>query len=83
MEELLPVFEREGVRLVLEPHPDDVLFPFGQVGLLFGFHSISLTSRKASKSDSTAVSVSSNAPGTHGVLRRGMPFAHSVGIRLE
>ena len=23
MEELLPVFEREGVRLVLEPHPDD------------------------------------------------------------
>lgn len=25
MEELLPVFEREGVRLVLEPHPDDFL----------------------------------------------------------
>ena len=23
MEELLPVFEREGIRLVLEPHPDD------------------------------------------------------------
>jgi myo-inositol catabolism protein IolH len=23
MEELLPIFEREGVRLVLEPHPDD------------------------------------------------------------
>ena len=23
MEELLPVFEAEGVRLVLEPHPDD------------------------------------------------------------
>jgi myo-inositol catabolism protein IolH len=25
MEELLPVFEREGVRLVLEPHPDDFM----------------------------------------------------------
>ena len=25
MEELLPVFEREGVRLVLEPHPDDFI----------------------------------------------------------
>jgi len=25
MEELLPVFEREGIRLVLEPHPDDFL----------------------------------------------------------
>src|SRR6476646_5989710 len=23
MEELLPVFEKEGIRLVLEPHPDD------------------------------------------------------------
>src|SRR5690349_10180763 len=23
LEELLPIFEREGVRLVLEPHPDD------------------------------------------------------------
>ena len=23
MEELLPVFEQEGIRLVLEPHPDD------------------------------------------------------------
>ena len=23
LEELLPVFEREGIRLVLEPHPDD------------------------------------------------------------
>jgi myo-inositol catabolism protein IolH len=25
MEELLPIFEREGVRLVLEPHPDDFI----------------------------------------------------------
>jgi len=25
MEELLPIFEREGVRLVLEPHPDDFM----------------------------------------------------------
>src|SRR5689334_8899294 len=25
MDELLPVFEREGVRLVLEPHPDDFI----------------------------------------------------------
>ena len=25
MEELLPVFEREGIRLVLEPHPDDFI----------------------------------------------------------
>jgi myo-inositol catabolism protein IolH len=25
MEELLPVFEREGVRLALEPHPDDFI----------------------------------------------------------
>src|ERR1700753_1547329 len=25
LEELLPVFEREGVRLVLEPHPDDFI----------------------------------------------------------
>ena len=25
MEELLPVFEQEGVRLVLEPHPDDFM----------------------------------------------------------
>ena len=23
MEELLPVFEREGIKLALEPHPDD------------------------------------------------------------
>jgi myo-inositol catabolism protein IolH len=25
MEELLPIFEREGIRLVLEPHPDDFI----------------------------------------------------------
>ena len=25
LEELLPVFEREGIRLVLEPHPDDFI----------------------------------------------------------
>ena len=25
MEDLLPVFEREGIRLVLEPHPDDFI----------------------------------------------------------
>src|SRR3954470_560459 len=25
LEELLPIFEREGVRLVLEPHPDDFM----------------------------------------------------------
>ncbi len=32
LEELLPVFEREGIRLVLEPHPDDFVED-GQAGV--------------------------------------------------
>lgn len=40
MEELLPVFEREGVRLVLEPHPDDFLEDgIGAVNLIRGIDS--------------------------------------------
>ncbi len=37
MEELLPVFEQEGVRLVLEPHPDDFMEDWrGAVDLIRG-----------------------------------------------
>ncbi len=32
LEELLPVFEREGIRLLLEPHPDDFVEE-GRAGL--------------------------------------------------
>jgi len=40
MEELLPVFEREGIRLVLEPHPDDFLEDgIGAVDLIRGINS--------------------------------------------
>ncbi|MCO8271371.1 sugar phosphate isomerase/epimerase [Actinoplanes sp. TRM 88003] len=40
MEELLPIFEREGVRLVLEPHPDDFLEDgIGAVNLVRGINS--------------------------------------------
>jgi myo-inositol catabolism protein IolH len=40
MEELLPVFEREGVRLVLEPHPDDFIEDgVGAVDLVRGINS--------------------------------------------
>ena len=40
MEELLPVFEREGVRLVLEPHPDDFIEDgIGAVNLIRGINS--------------------------------------------
>jgi myo-inositol catabolism protein IolH len=40
MEELLPVFEREGVRLVLEPHPDDFMEDgTGAVDLIRGINS--------------------------------------------
>ncbi|MBL7261707.1 sugar phosphate isomerase/epimerase family protein [Paractinoplanes lichenicola] len=40
MEELLPIFEREGVRLVLEPHPDDFLEDgIGAVNLIRGINS--------------------------------------------
>ena len=40
MEELLPIFEREGVRLVLEPHPDDFLEDgIGGVNLIRGINS--------------------------------------------
>jgi myo-inositol catabolism protein IolH len=40
MEELLPVFEREGVRLVLEPHPDDFVEDgFAAVDLVRGIDS--------------------------------------------
>ena len=40
MEELLPVFEREGVRLVLEPHPDDFCEDgFAAVDLIRGIDS--------------------------------------------
>ncbi|WP_328470776.1 sugar phosphate isomerase/epimerase [Actinoplanes sp. NBC_00393] len=40
MEELLPVFEREGVRLVLEPHPDDFLEDgIGAINLIRGINS--------------------------------------------
>lgn len=39
MEELLPVFEREGVRLVLEPHPDDFVEDgFAAVDLIRGIN---------------------------------------------
>jgi len=40
MEELLPVFEREGVRLVLEPHPDDFVEDgHAGVGMVRGINS--------------------------------------------
>jgi myo-inositol catabolism protein IolH len=40
MEDLLPVFEREGVRLVLEPHPDDFIEDgVGAVDLIRGINS--------------------------------------------
>jgi myo-inositol catabolism protein IolH len=40
MEELLPVFEREGVRLVLEPHPDDFVEDgIGAIDLIRGINS--------------------------------------------
>jgi myo-inositol catabolism protein IolH len=40
MEELLPVFEREGVRLVLEPHPDDFIEDgIGAIDLIRGINS--------------------------------------------
>lgn len=40
LEELLPIFEREGVRLVLEPHPDDFLEDgIGAVNLIRGINS--------------------------------------------
>jgi myo-inositol catabolism protein IolH len=40
MEELLPVFEREGVRLVLEPHPDDFIEDgFEAVNMIRGINS--------------------------------------------
>jgi myo-inositol catabolism protein IolH len=44
MEELLPVFEREGVRLVLEPHPDDFMEDGrGAVDLIRGIDSDGVT----------------------------------------
>jgi myo-inositol catabolism protein IolH len=40
LEELLPVFEREGVRLVLEPHPDDFIEDgIGAIDLIRGINS--------------------------------------------
>jgi myo-inositol catabolism protein IolH len=40
MEELLPVFEREGVRLALEPHPDDFIEDgVGAIDLIRGINS--------------------------------------------
>jgi len=44
MEELLPVFEREGVRLVLEPHPDDFIEDgIGAIDLVRGINSASVS----------------------------------------
>jgi myo-inositol catabolism protein IolH len=44
MEELLPIFEREGVRLVLEPHPDDFVEDgIAGVNLVRGINSDNVT----------------------------------------
>ena len=44
LEELLPIFEREGVRLVLEPHPDDFIEDgIGAVDLVRGINSAAVS----------------------------------------
>ncbi|HEY0238161.1 MAG TPA: sugar phosphate isomerase/epimerase family protein [Friedmanniella sp.] len=44
MDELLPILEREGVRLVLEPHPDDFIEDgLDAVGLVKGLNSASVS----------------------------------------